>query len=421
MVRTPRTRPMTQMARLRNAVNNMLDTLPRPYVSLFSRRCSAFHLLGLTGLACAVVLCTVLMLHLRLPLWVLGLTTFTALATFLTLAMAAKVISGEERLVYYHHEVAILVTAALALWLVGQPVAAHLDVTILGVGLFLVFGRAGCFMVGCCHGRAGEWGVRYRSEHAQSGFPGYYVGVRIFPVQLLESAWVLLTVAAGVALLLRGAAPGAALAWYVITYDIGRFCFEFLRGDPERPYRLGFSEAQWTSLLLMVAIVGAELAGMIPFHGWHVAATAGIALTMAAVTMRRLVHRDQRHRLLSASHVQEVARAVERLLVESEANPVAPGVSHRDVLVAHTSAGLRISTGRVRAAGNEVRHYTLSSADGSLRMTDIRAVADLLSRLQHATGMSEVVPGRAGIFHLILRSPAPVAASFHSPRRMAAV
>ena len=120
-------------------------------------------------------------------------------------------------------------------------------------------------MVGCCHGRPHRWGVCYREEHAAVGFTPYFVGVRLFPIQAVESLWVFCIVTTGVTFVLNGRPAGAALAWYVVTYDLGRFCFEFLRGDPDRPYLWGFSQPQWISLLLMCGWYGRRWPASFPF------------------------------------------------------------------------------------------------------------------------------------------------------------
>jgi hypothetical protein len=380
-------------------INRHLDTVVRPHLRVLGRERSSFLVCGYTGLGLAVLLASGLTLYRGLSLWVLAGAVVTACATFLALAMATKIVVGEERLIYYHHEIAILSTVTLMLWLTGQPVLAYLDVTLLGVGTFLFAGRVGCFMVGCCHGRPHRFGVCYRAEHADAGFAAPFVGVRLFPIQLVESAWVFATVAVGAGMLLGGAPAGAALAWFVVVYDVGRFALEFARGDG-RPYRGGFSEAQWTSLLLMLVIVAAELRGTIPLHAWHLAATAGMIGTMVAVALRRRLRRDARHRLLTARHIREVADAVDLLAradaytTEHEAAAV--------VNVASTSAGLRISTGSALDAGAPLRHYTLS-ADEALGEADANALAGLLLQLRHPDQAAEVVPGREGVFHLLVR------------------
>ena len=384
-------------------INRYLDGVIEPRLRVLGRARSSFLVCGLTGLGLAVALGVGLTVYRGLSLWVLGAAVLAAVATFLALAMLMKILVGEERLIYYHHEVAILAAVTLMLVLIGQPVLPYLDVTLLGVGTFLFCGRVGCFMVGCCHGRPCHLGVCYRREHADAGFSSCFVGTRLFPIQLAESAWVFATVLGGVGLVLRGAAPGEALAWYVVVYDIGRFALEFYRGDT-RPYRGGFSEGQWTSLLLMLVVVGAELGGAVPFHAWHLAATAGLVLTMIVVTLHRRLGHDARHRLLSARHIREVAEAVD-LLARVGSEAASPGDRGRVVNVASTSAGLRISAGRVQEGEGEVRHYTLSAADAALSAADARVLADLLLQLRHQGEPGEVVQGHEGVFHLLVHPP----------------
>jgi len=59
----------------------------------------------------------------------------------------------------------------------------------------------------------------------------------------MESVSVLVVVLVGVMLLQRGAAAGSVLAWYLVAYDLVRFGLEFPRGDDDRPYLWGFSQA----------------------------------------------------------------------------------------------------------------------------------------------------------------------------------
>jgi len=390
---------------LRATVNRILDYCARPVMHW-----SSFLVCGAVGLTVAVAVGAGLTVRLGLSLWIFGVAVATAVATFLSLALLTKVLAGEERLVYYHHEVAILASVTTVLWLIGQPVLRYLDVTLLGVGAFLVCGRVGCFMVGCCHGRPHDWGVRYRPEHADVGFTPYFVGVRLFPVQLAESAWVFLTVAVGVGLLLRGAAPGEALAWYIVVYDLGRFGFEFLRGDPARPYRLGFSEAQCTSLLLMVILSAAELAGAVPLRPWHLLATLSLIAVMIGVIAKRRWLGDRRYRLLGARHMREVAGAVE-LIASLDGRATRQGGSQpRTMPVARTSSGIRISGGRMDDAdGREIRHYTISSTVGDLRDGEASALTELLARLNHHDTHGEALRGGTpGTFHLIVASPSPL-------------
>jgi Prolipoprotein diacylglyceryl transferase len=165
---------------VRETINGRLDRLARPEVRLLGRVRPAFLVCGYTGLAAAVALALTLVGLRGLSPWVFGGIILTSMATFLALAMATKIVTGREMLIYYHHEVAVMAVAAGYLWLLCRPMLPYLDITLLGVGTFLAFGRVGCLMAGCCHGRPHGWGVRYREEHAAAGFTPCFVGVRLF-------------------------------------------------------------------------------------------------------------------------------------------------------------------------------------------------------------------------------------------------
>ncbi|MGB9178148.1 MAG: prolipoprotein diacylglyceryl transferase family protein [Pyrinomonadaceae bacterium] len=281
------------------SLNAYLDALARASIVLSRKSWSAFRICGLGGLALASALSLSLAIYLGLSLWVEAALVLTAVPTFYLFAMSIKVTTGVERFTYYHHQIVFLLSSALLLKLLHQPVLPYLDVSILGVGLLMACGRIGCLMVGCCHGKPSLLGIAYGAEHAAAGFRHDYVGVRLFPVQVVEAAWVLCVVSVGVALLLQGSAPqGTALSWYVVAYALGRFVFEFARGDAERPYLRGFSEAQWTSLFLVCATLCAELAGLIVFQRWHAGALVLLSLLMLAVALRRRLRKTNGRKLL---------------------------------------------------------------------------------------------------------------------------
>jgi hypothetical protein len=267
--------------------NGYLDNLVRPYIQMLQKSVSAYQVCGYTGLILAVVQGMILTAYAGLSPWVATGIVGIAILTFLGLVMSTKIITGEERLIYYHQEIAVMVMAAIFLKITNQPLLPYLDITILGIGTFLFCGRVGCLMVGCCHGRPHQWGVCYRKEHADVGFTHYYVGIRLFPIQAVESLWVFGIVVVGVILIVSGRPHGEALAWYVINYDIGRFIMEFFRGDPERPYYLGYSQGQWISIILMGIVVWGELAGILAFHAWHAIATFMIITMMIIITLTR--------------------------------------------------------------------------------------------------------------------------------------
>src|SRR5262249_53815932 len=170
-------------------LNSSFDNLVRPEIRVFRRSRPAFQVCGYTGLALAILVALALATRLGLSLVMMAALILAAVLTFFGLVMVTKIITGEERIIYYHHEIAVMVVAAFLLWLLRQPVLPYLDVMILGIGAFLVCGRVGCLMVGCCHGRPHRLGVCYREEHADAGFTPYFVGVRLFPGHAVDLLW----------------------------------------------------------------------------------------------------------------------------------------------------------------------------------------------------------------------------------------
>jgi len=292
---------------VKDFLTSHLDHLVRPTFSSGRRRYSAYKICGYLGLTSAILLAVSLSLHRALSVWTMVGIVLVAVLSFVTLGMITKLITGEESYTCYHHQICVLLVTVALLSFQGEPVLPYLDVTILGLGMFLACGRVGCLMVGCCHGRPHHWGVRYREEHAAAGFPDFLVGVRLFPIQGVESIWVLDTVIVGSLLVLAGSAPGEALAWYIISYGTGRFYFEFLRGDRTRPYFVGFSEAQWTSLLLMGALLATESLGFVPFHLWHWFVVGAIGLTMILLSRRRAAETGRSLQALTPVQVRELA------------------------------------------------------------------------------------------------------------------
>lgn len=111
------------------------------------------------------------------------------------------------------------------------------SVSMPGLALFHVIGRAGCYLAGCCYGIESSLGFLYVN------------GVRRFPVQLVESLCNL-----GLFFLLYYTAwyknrRDEVLLLYFLGYGVIRFLLEFLRGDTGRLFWIGLSESQWIALL----------------------------------------------------------------------------------------------------------------------------------------------------------------------------
>ena len=322
-------------------------------------------------LATVVTLSFVILLGLS-PGVVLLLLVVNLLAAF-ALGITVKVVTGSERHTHYHYEIAVAVVTVFTLWSLGQPVLPYLDVMVIGKGVLLAIGRLGCFMSGCCHGRPCRMGVCY--SHVKSGFARHYVGVRLFPVQLIESLIVWFLTGLGGYLLLSDARPGTSLSVYVVGYGGARFFIEFLRGDPQRPYLWNFSEAQWTALLLLGLVVSLQYASVLPFHVSHVIVASSVWLAMFTVSLRRCFWQTE-YKLFAPRHVAEIAKAFELV---SRAAP-------EKIATARTSQGVQVSASHLQTATALIDHYSLSQRDGEMSEATARSLLRLAPRLATGTG-----------------------------------
>lgn len=364
-----------------------------PGVVLFGRRFHSFRVCGVAGILLATGVTAALIAATGLSFAVGAVLLASGLATFVVLALATKVVTGSETLIYYHHEIAILLVAAGVLTLSGRAALPYLDLNALWLGIFLSCGRAGCLMVGCCHGRPHHWGVRYTEAHAAEGFPPVYVGVRLFPVQALESVVVIGIVVAGVVQLLQGRPAGTVLSTYVVTYAAARIGLEELRGDAARPSWRGFSEGQWTSLALVASVLLGEWQGRLPMSRWH----AGIGVAAALAMLCLALARPRAREALQPRHAHEVAEIV-RL----------PETPTRVPRVHRTSRTIGISMQTmVGQPSAPTTLYCLSRADRAMTPSEARAMAGLIANVAGPGGRAELLRGRPGIFHLIIRGVRP--------------
>lgn len=385
-------------------IRHRVEHLFRPHMTILGHRFPAFHLCGYAGLLLMVATMLALTELRGLSLAITAGLLPLAAVIFLGSAMLSKILTGVEQIVYYRIQITIVAVAALLLRLIGAPVGAYLDLLILGIGAFTAAGRIGCLMVGCCHGTPSRNGICYHDRHAREGFPSALVAVPLIPVQLMESLWVALVVAVGIAMLLAGSgATGSVVAWYTIAYGVGRYFLEFRRGDPERPYLLGISEAQWTSLATIGVVIAAEQTGLLAPIAWH-ALLFGLLLLLTAGVIAGRATSDADFRFRQPRHIIELARAIraidaEALLVEAGGERRSGGIPART-----TSEGMTISTSITSDPWRRTYHYAFSSVGGAIAPRDARELARLIQLLSGHPGYVEVIEGRGGIHHLLIQS-----------------
>ncbi len=118
------------------------------------------------------------------------------------------------------------------------------DVLAPSVSIAHVFGRLGCFMVGCCYGQPWARGVHFPADSVAYSelLANRVIAVGapctpgLHPTELYEAAGELLIFAGLLWLWRRRKFPGAVALAYAFAYGILRFLVEIFRGDEARGF-----------------------------------------------------------------------------------------------------------------------------------------------------------------------------------------
>jgi prolipoprotein diacylglyceryltransferase len=377
-------------------------SISRFLMSRFSLPQHAFKYCGCLGLILGGPLSVYLAFRQGLSPWFETCVITVAVGMLLATPLAVKVLTGRDGFVFYRDVICIFVAVTLTLRWLHQPILSYLDVTIVGSGLFHACGRIGCLLSGCCYGRPSRVGVRYTHAHAQMGFPLLLTGVRLFPIQAVESAWILCLSSNAAWMVLRHSQPGTAFAAYVGGYALGRFLLEFARGDAARPYFLGFSQAQWISFFLALGVGLLAQSGFTPHSILWAGPVTVLVGSAALVALVRKVENPSRFELLHPRHTEEIAELVRR--------PGFPGDAHQPPLrtsprlaikVTQTSLGVRISAGEIPQDGAKLRHYCLSKEGQPLSRRGSNLLARQISLMLHDGAPFRSMRGANGVIHLL--------------------
>lgn len=136
----------------------------------------------------------------------------------------------------------------------GIPFWRLFDVISVMAPLWHGFGRIGCFLAGCCHGRPTDlpWGIVFRDP--QSQIPANWLGIPLHPTQLYEAFanWIAAFFLWRLFLRTEKRPPALVTACYFGAYGIIRFVEEFFRGDTS-PAGFGLTQGQALGLGLLAA------------------------------------------------------------------------------------------------------------------------------------------------------------------------
>jgi hypothetical protein len=246
-----------------------------------------FRAYALLGFGAAVAAGSAAAARSGLELTVVAAQAAASAAVFLTLAYRSTRDGGPPNLIWQRYILAAGVASVAASAAAGFDALASLDVFATGAAAQLVFGRLGCRVAGCCHGRRGRGGG-------------------LLPVAPTEAA--ANAALCGWALIVAGHPQGAAALVVITGQSALRFALEELRGDGGRLALLGLTEAQWVGWGCCVA-VAAGIAGT-PHPA--ALATAALITVLALVRVGTAARSDLASRLLAPAARCQIAELAAR-------------------------------------------------------------------------------------------------------------
>ncbi len=149
-----------------------------------------------------------------------------------------------------------VLAGAVYLWKKKLPIWKFADSVAPALAFGIFIGRIGCFLNGCCFGKACRfpWGVKFPSN----SYAGMMMGiVPIHPTQLYASFYGLLIF--GVLLWIERRQPfdGFLAAIFLILYGIGRFVIDFFRFYESQMFVVyGLDFNQVVSLVMILGGIG---------------------------------------------------------------------------------------------------------------------------------------------------------------------
>ena len=157
---------------------------------------------------------------------------------------------GSEGFVVYGGMICSIGAAYLYCRRHDLPFLRWADCFMPGAVLAQGFGRIGCFLAGCCYGKATDsiFGVVFPAvSSAPSGIP-------LWPTQLFSALGDFLLAALLLLLDRKKHAQGLLAGVYLLLYSVGRFLIEFLRDDPRGAVGV-LSTSQFIALFTFAASI----------------------------------------------------------------------------------------------------------------------------------------------------------------------
>lgn len=170
---------------------------------------------------------------------------FDKLKSFKEFIDVFKYIFGGQ--VFYGGLIGLLITGYIYTKKKHIDSKLYFDILAFSIPLFHCFARIGCFLSGCCYGVESKIGFTYTHAYIESANH-----INRFPIQLIEASYNLLLFFLLYYLYRKNKMRHKLLGLYLLLYPIGRFIFEFFRGDEYRGFLFGLSTSQIISIILFI-------------------------------------------------------------------------------------------------------------------------------------------------------------------------
>ncbi len=135
------------------------------------------------------------------------------------------------------------------------PVFGMLDIMGITVCIVHIFGRMGCFMAGCCHGKPwdGLWAVTFTDAHSLAS----PLDTALHPTQLYSATMIAVILVVLLRIKKRQVFSGQIFLSYLILYATGRAVIEVFRGDISRGFIIeGYvSHSQLISFIIIIGAI----------------------------------------------------------------------------------------------------------------------------------------------------------------------
>lgn len=369
-----------------NFINNFLDFIVRPEIYFAGRNRNSYLFWQFIGITSGTFVIMTIAYFKNLSAVTMILVIVISILMSVLLFKSEEIFGKQYSLIVwakggvYHYQILIITSATIFLILSDEPALRYLDILVVGLILAQASGRIGCFMAGCCHGLPNDWGVLYTNEHLETGYRIYLRGVRLLPLQLIESLFLIVIFIICVLLTLKDNIPGEIFSFYIIIYGTGRFFIEFFRADTGRLYLLGFSEGQWTALILVSLIVGLELEGILYFSLWHLFSAILLITIIVYHNLKTYFFKSRSNEYFYPYHLEEIAKVLKWIsgIAVMNLNPGPSGLYDGT-----TSQGLRISLDVLYNKNDRTYNYIISSEDKIMSNKTAKSLAKLIIRLLH--------------------------------------